>query len=239
MSVNIGIPGMEKYFPGLREGTINLIVGAPGVGKTILGIQYLIDGAEKNEDVLFISLNESAYDIKRDFEDFTWNLNILNVIDATPTSKKREIRPYREVTQVADVIKMKDVKDKYQSREIDVFNLKSTLKVILEKRKFSRVLLDSITSLKYFYTLDVDPEEATMSFLDFFRLLENTTSLIIAEYFEDIENIMRMMDSVIYLRREGTEIILEIIKTSTFYSRSVVPLTLTKNGFVINEKKGR
>ncbi|MFP3255368.1 MAG: ATPase domain-containing protein [Thermoplasmata archaeon] len=239
MSVNIGIPGMEKYFPGLREGTINLIVGAPGVGKTILGIQYLIDGAEKNEDVLFISLNESAYDIKRDFEDFTWNLNILNVIDATPTSKKREIRPYREVTQVADVIKMKDVKDKYQSREIDVFNLKSTLKVILEKRKFSRVLLDSITSLKYFYTLDVDPEEATMSFLDFFRLLENTTSLIIAEYFEDIENIMRMMDSVIYLRREGTEIILEILKTSTFYSRSVVPLTLTKNGFVINEKKGR
>ena len=239
MSVNIGIPGMEKYFPGLREGTINLIVGAPGVGKTIFGIQYLIDGAEKNEDVLFISLNESAYDIKRDFEDFTWNLNILNVIDATPTSKKREIRPYREVTQVADVIKMKDVKDKYQSREIDVFNLKSTLKVILEKRKFSRVLLDSITSLKYFYTLDVDPEEATMSFLDFFRLLENTTSLIIAEYFEDIENIMRMMDSVIYLRREGTEIILEILKTSTFYSRSVVPLTLTKNGFVINEKKGR
>ncbi|MVT35187.1 MAG: recombinase RecA [Euryarchaeota archaeon] len=239
MSVNIGIPGMEKYFPGLREGTINLIVGAPGVGKTILGIQYLIDGAEKNEDVLFISLNESAYDIKRDFEDFTWNLNILNVIDATPTSKKREIRPYREVTQVADVIKMKDVKDKYQSREIDVFNLKSTLKVILENRKFSRVLLDSITSLKYFYTLDVDPEEATMSFLDFFRLLENTTSLIIAEYFEDIENIMRMMDSVIYLRREGTEIILEILKTSTFYSRSVVPLTLTKNGFVINEKKGR
>jgi circadian clock protein KaiC len=239
MSVNIGIPGMEKYFPGLREGTINLIVGAPGVGKTILGIQYLIDGAEKNEDVLFISLNESAYDIKRDFEDFTWNLNILNVIDATPTSKKREIRPYREVTQVADVIKMKDVKDKYQSREIDVFNLKSTLKVILEKRKFSRVLLDSITSLKYFYTLDVDPEEATLSFLDFFRLLENTTSLIIAEYFEDIENIMRMMDSVIYLRREGTEIILEILKTSTFYSRSVVPLTLTKNGFVINEKKGR
>jgi len=239
MSVNIGIPGMEKYFPGLREGTINLIVGAPGVGKTILGIQYLIDGAEKNEDVLFISLNESAYDIKRDFEDFTWNLNILNVIDATPTSKKREIRPYREVTQVADVIKMKDVKDKYQSREIDVFNLKSTLKVILEKRKFSRVLLDSITSLKYFYTLDVDPEEATMSFLDFFRLLENTTSLIIAEYFEDIENIMRMMDSVIYLRREETEIILEILKTSTFYSRSVVPLTLTKNGFVINEKKVR
>ncbi|MCI4434706.1 MAG: recombinase RecA [Thermoplasmata archaeon] len=239
MSVNIGIPGMEKYFPGLREGTINLLVGAPGVGKTILGIQYLIDGAEKNEDVLFISLNESAYDIKRDFEDFTWNLNILNVIDATPTSKKREIRPYREVTQVADVIKMKDVKDKYQSREIDVFNLKSTLKVILENRKFSRVLLDSITSLKYFYTLDVDPEEATMSFLDFFRLLENTTSLIIAEYFEDIENIMRMMDSVIYLRREGTEIILEILKTSTFYSRSVVPLTLTKNGFVINEKKGR
>ncbi|MGC8709376.1 MAG: RAD55 family ATPase [Thermoplasmata archaeon] len=239
MSVPLGIQSMERYFPGLREGTINLLIGEPGVGKTILGIQYLIDGAEKDEDVLLISLNESAYDIKRDFEDFTWNMNIINVIDATPTSKKREIRPYREVTQVADVIRMMDVKEKYQSKEIDVFNLKSTLKVILERRKFSRVLLDSITSLKYFYTLDVDPEEATISFLDFFRLLRDTTSLIIAEYTEDIGNIMRMMDSVLYLKREETSIILEIIKTTNFYSGAAIPLDLTKNGFVIKEKKRR
>lgn len=239
MPVNLGIPDFDKYFPGLREGTINLLIGEPGVGKTILGIQYLIDGAEKNEDVLLISLNESAYDIKLDFEDFTWNLNVINVLDATPTSKKREIRPYREVTQVAEVIKMKDVRERYQSKEIDVFNLKSTLKVILERRKFSRVLLDSITSLKYFYTMDVDPEEATMSFLDFFRLMENTTTLIIAEYMDDVQNIMRMMDTVLHMKREGVDVVLEVLKTTNFYVRSAVPLYLTKNGFVIKEKRRR
>ncbi len=233
MVVPLGIPGSENYFPGLREGTLNLLLGEPGVGKTILGIQFLINGAENNEDVLLISLNESAYDIKMDFEDFTWNLNIINVIDVTPTSKKREIKPYREVTQIADVVKMVNVKEKYQTKEIDVFNLKSTLKVIMERRKFSRVLLDSITSLKYFYTLDVDPEEAMLSFLDFFGMMENTTSLIIAEFPEDIAHLNRMMDSIVTLRRNRKDIILEVIKSTCFYSRAAIPLLLTKNGFQV------
>ena len=234
MSVSLGIPKIENYFPGFREGTLNLLLGEPGVGKTILGIQYLINGAENNEDVLLISLNESAYEIKMDFEDFTWNLNIINVIDVTPTSKKREIKPYREVTQIADVVKMVNVKEKYQTKEIDVFNLKSTLKIIMEKRKFSRVLLDSITSLKYFYTMDIEPEEALLSFLDFFRALENTTSLIIGEYSEDIPHIDRMMDSIIKLKRVGKDIILDVLKSSFFYNSAVIPLTLTKNGFEIS-----
>lgn len=233
MALDLGIENLSNYFPGLREGTVNLLYGTPGSGKTIIGLQFLINGAEKNEDVLYISLDESAYEVKMNFENFNWNLDVINVIDAVPTSKKREITPYREVTQITEVLKMKDVSQKYQIREIDVFNLRSTLKNILNKKNYSRIVLDSLTSLKLFYTLGVEPEEASIAFVDFLRVLENSTSLIIAENFDDLKNIMRMMDAVIRIEREENDFTLEIVKSSYILKKTFLPLILTNSGFKV------
>jgi len=233
MSLDLGIKGLSDYFPGLRENTVNLIYGPPGSGKTIIGLQYLMDGADKNEDTLYISLDESAYEVRKNFENMHWNLDIVNVIDAVPTSKKREIAPYREVTQVSEVLKMKDVSMKYQIKEIDVFNLRSTLKNILERRKFKRIVLDSLTSLKLFYTLGVEVEEAAITFVDFLRVMEDSTTLIIAEDFDDLSNIMRMMDAVIKIEREGNDFTLEIVKSSYILKKTFLPLILNESGFMV------
>lgn len=231
MSLDLGIRNLSDYFPGLRENTVNLIYGSPGSGKTIIGLQFLINGAERNEETLYISLDESAYEVKKNFEDMNWNLDIVNVIDAVPTSKKREIAPYREVTQVSEVLRMKDVSMKYQIKEIDVFNLRSTLKNILERRKFKRIVLDSLTSLKFFYTLGVEPEEAAIAFVDFMRVLEESTVLIIAEDFDDLNNVMRMMDAVLKIEREGNDFTLEIVKSSYILKKTFLPLLQDKSGF--------
>lgn len=231
MSLDLGIRNLSDYFPGLRENTVNLIFGSPGSGKTIIGLQFLINGAERNEETLYISLDESAYEVRKNFENMNWNLDIVNVIDAVPTSKKREIAPYREVTQVSEVLMMKDVSMKYQIKEIDVFNLRSTLKNILERRKFKRIVLDSLTSLKLFYTLGVEPEEAAIAFVDFMRVLEESTVLIIAEDFDDLNNVMRMMDAVLKIEREGNDFTLEIVKSSYILKKTFLPLVLDESGF--------
>jgi len=231
MSLDLGIRNLSDYFPGLRENTVNLIFGSPGSGKTIIGLQFLINGAERNEETLYISLDESAYEVRKNFENMNWNLDIVNVIDAVPTSKKREIAPYKEVTQVSEVLMMKDVSMKYQIKEIDVFNLRSTLKNILERRKFKRIVLDSLTSLKLFYTLGVEPEEAAIAFVDFMRVLEESTVLIIAEDFDDLNNVMRMMDAVLKIEREGNDFTLEIVKSSYILKKTFLPLVLDESGF--------
>lgn len=231
MSLDLGIRNLSDYFPGLRENTVNLIFGSPSSGKTIIGLQFLINGAERNEETLYISLDESAYEVRKNFENMNWNLDIVNVIDAVPTSKKREIAPYREVTQVSEVLMMKDVSMKYQIKEIDVFNLRSTLKNILERRKFKRIVLDSLTSLKLFYTLGVEPEEAAIAFVDFMRVLEESTVLIIAEDFDDLNNVMRMMDAVLKIEREGNDFTLEIVKSSYILKKTFLPLVLDESGF--------
>lgn len=233
MVLDLGIRNLSDYFPGLRENTVNLIYGPPGSGKTIIGLQFLIYGAERNENTLYISLDESAFEVKKDFEDMKWNLDIVNVMDAVPTSKKREIAPYREVTQISDVLVMKDVSKIHQVKEIDVFNLRSTLKNILERKKFKRIVLDSLTSLKLFYTLGVDPEEAAITFIDFLRMLDESTILIIAESFEDLNNIMRMMDAVLKIEREGNDFTLEIVKSSYILKKTYIPLRLEDFGFSV------
>ncbi|MGC8609854.1 MAG: RAD55 family ATPase [Thermoplasmata archaeon] len=233
MPVSLGILNLENYYPGLRDNSLNILYGKPGSGKTIIGLQFLIDGALKGEEVLYVSLDESAYEVKKDFENMQWNLDIINVIDAVPSSKKKEIAPYREVTQVTDVIRMRDVKVKGTGREIDIFNLRSTIKNIMEKNKFTRVVIDSLTSLKLFYTTGVDPEEAALAFVDFFRYIENSTVLFIAEDFDDLNTIMRMMDSVLRLDKDENDYTLEIVKSSYILKKTNISLVLKNNGFAV------
>ncbi len=233
MPLDLGIKNLSDFFPGLREGTVNLLYGSPGSGKTIIGIQYLMSGASKNEDTLYISLDESAYEVKKDFEEMDWTIDAINVIDAVPSSKKREINPYREVTQITEVLSMREVSSKSHMREIDVFNLRATLKNILTKRNFKRIVLDSLTSLKLFYTIGVEPEEAAIAFVDFLRVLQDTTVLIIADDFDDLNNVMRMMDTVLRIEREGNDFTLEIVKSSYLLKKTFHSLSLTKSGFVV------
>ncbi len=238
MSISLGIKNLEKIFPGLREGSVNLLYGPPGSGKTVLGLQFLVNGLSEG-DSLYISLDQSAYEVKKDFEVFAWNLGQINVIDAVPTSKKREIRPYREVTQIVDLKYMKDLVEKYQMKEIDVFNLRSTLKNILEKRKFSRVVVDSITSLKFFYTIGIDPDIAVLAFVDFLKDMENSTFLLISEEFGDLSPVMRSVENVMKIFRDGENFYIEFVKTRDFVKRSVVPLKITEHGFEAVMKVGR
>jgi len=54
-----GITGLdEMLYGGLTEGTITLISGGTGTGKTVLALKFLLDGVEKGEKGLFFSFEE-------------------------------------------------------------------------------------------------------------------------------------------------------------------------------------
>jgi len=59
-----GIPGLDEMLNGgLREGTITLISGGTGTGKTALALKFLLDGVEKGENGLFLSFEEPVSQI--------------------------------------------------------------------------------------------------------------------------------------------------------------------------------
>ena len=77
--VPTGIKGLDEMLDGgLLPGSMVLVRGAPGTGKTSLALQFLIHGAAKhNEPGLLISFEEFPSSLYRDAEALGWNLKGL------------------------------------------------------------------------------------------------------------------------------------------------------------------
>ena len=77
--VPTGIKGLDEMLNGgFLSGSTVLVRGAPGTGKTSLAMQFLIQGATKqNEPALFISFEEFPSSLYRDAEALGWNLREL------------------------------------------------------------------------------------------------------------------------------------------------------------------
>ncbi len=77
--VPTGIKGLDEMLAdGLLAGSIALVRGAPGTGKTSLGLQFLIHGATRLGEIgLFISFEEFPISIYRDAEALGWDLGAL------------------------------------------------------------------------------------------------------------------------------------------------------------------
>ena len=77
--VPTGIKGFDEMLNGgFMPGSMVLVRGAPGTGKTSLGLQYLIHGAaHHNEPGLLISFEEFPKSLYRDAEALGWDLKEL------------------------------------------------------------------------------------------------------------------------------------------------------------------
>src|SRR5512138_3134011 len=76
--VTSGTPGLDDMLGGgfVRHAAV-LVRGAPGTGKTTLGLQYLLEGARRGETGLFISFEEFPQSLYRDAASLGWDLPTL------------------------------------------------------------------------------------------------------------------------------------------------------------------
>ncbi len=66
-----GIEGFDKLIEGgFPEGSVVLVSGGPGSGKTTFSSQYIWEGLKKGETCVYITTEESPEDIKEDVKEF-------------------------------------------------------------------------------------------------------------------------------------------------------------------------
>jgi circadian clock protein KaiC len=90
--VATGIDGLDKMLAGgLIQGTVAVVRGAAGTGKSSLGMEYLAHGIENaGENGLYVSLEEFAQQIYRDSESLGFDFKKyeadgkLNILVASP-----------------------------------------------------------------------------------------------------------------------------------------------------------
>ena len=72
----IGINKFDKLVQGGVElGSVNLIVGGGGSGKTIFAMQFLIEGMKKGENMLYITFEEEKEEFYSNMLKINWDLN--------------------------------------------------------------------------------------------------------------------------------------------------------------------
>ena len=86
-----GIAGFDEITNGgLPRGRTTLLVGAPGAGKTIFALKFLVHGARQcREPGIFVAFEESSKRVVANAESFGWELAQLQgrklfFLDAQP-----------------------------------------------------------------------------------------------------------------------------------------------------------
>ncbi len=76
--VKTGIPGFDDLIQGgIPKGFNVLLVGQPGTGKTIFGMQYLVNGALAGENGIYVSLDSPNEIVKSQAKQFGWDVDTL------------------------------------------------------------------------------------------------------------------------------------------------------------------
>jgi circadian clock protein KaiC len=82
--VSTGIAGLDYILKGgLSKSRLYLVQGNPGTGKTTMGLQFLLEGEQKGERGLYITLSESKEELIAVGESHGWNLKNIAIQDLT------------------------------------------------------------------------------------------------------------------------------------------------------------
>src|SRR5262249_47585855 len=79
-----GIAGLDHVLHGgLPRGHLYLVEGDPGSGKTTLGMQFLLDGRDRGESTLYVTLSETTDELRAAAGSHGWSLDGVEIHEFT------------------------------------------------------------------------------------------------------------------------------------------------------------
>ncbi len=137
--VRTGIDGFDGLFAknGYPMGSSVLVLGGPGTGKSIFGLQYLYKGASLyGEPGIYVTLEETPKKVERNVSSFGWNL-------------RKQIDDSRIVIMDATTPRIKEIDTDVIRAGLGIDNLISNLTEMIESNRAKRVVIDSLSVLAF------------------------------------------------------------------------------------------
>lgn len=170
---------------GLIPQRTYIITGLPGSGKTTLGIQFLLQGLKQGERVLFVAVDEPPNEIKFNYSRFSWDAGELKILDANSDIRRLEPTPVLDITSKSMVSRVSEIQETirktpdFESVIVTIHSLQQAIKQITDREKCSRLVIDSMSGVKYFCMEGLDESMSTQSFMRFLAELKTTTLLML------------------------------------------------------------
>ena len=162
-----GIPRLDEItFGGFVSDRSYLLVGAPGAGKTLFAIQWLLEGSRQGERCLYLTLAEPADEIARNAASLGWNLAGSDLVDLSPTT----------ATDAA-------IDDEYHifpPSEVEGVPVWQRIFETVRAIRPQRMVIDSMTQLRYLSTDEYQFRKHVLGLVNFLNR-QHTTSILAFE----------------------------------------------------------
>ncbi len=128
-----GIPGLDDALAGgFTKNRIYLIMGDPGVGKTTLGLQFLLEGAACGESGLYLSLSESKEELQAVADSHGWDISKINIFEYS----------------AHDRLESEDSSTLFHPSEVELGEATRRLLEEVERVKPQRLVIDSLSEIR-------------------------------------------------------------------------------------------
>jgi len=168
-----GIEGLDYLLlGGFPRNHVYLLQGDPGVGKTTLGLQFLLEGVRNGETALYITLSESRDELNAVAVSHNWDISGIHIYEQLVGEDELE----EEETTV------------FYPAEVE---LGQTIKAMIdevERVKPDRVVLDSLSEIRLLAQSSLRYRKQILALKQFFTG-RNTTVLFLDDRTNDIRDL--------------------------------------------------
>jgi KaiC domain protein len=216
--VKIGIEGLDALMGGgLISGSICSIIGTYGTGKTTFSLNFIWEGLENKENVIYISLEESRERIQTYMKQKGWNIDdyldrSLHILKLDPT-------------------------------DFNIANnrIRNELPRLIEEVKASRVVIDPISLFEDLFTNDAERRHEMYQFAEGLRDRQCTILMTSETHRDNMYSsrhglIEYLADTVILLRYvhpndlTNNHLALEVVKMRmSTHSREIKPYDILQD----------
>jgi circadian clock protein KaiC len=129
-----GVPGLDRIVGGgLLPEALYLLKGAPGTGKTTIGLQFLIEGAKRGESCLYLGLSETRGQLGALAKSFGWSLDGIEIHD---------------MRRRGEADKKRDAYTVFSPSEVELEEIAREIMEQIDRVKPARLVLDSLSEIR-------------------------------------------------------------------------------------------
>jgi circadian clock protein KaiC len=162
--LSTGVEGLDVILDGgLVANRLYLIEGKPGTGKTTLALQFLLDGARRGEKVLYVTLSETADELRQVANSHGWKLDSEMLFELVPPEARLD--PDHEQTLL-------------HPSELELGETTRLIFDLVERIRPTRVVFDSMSEMRLLARNSLFYRRQVLSLKHFFSQRQCTVLLL-------------------------------------------------------------